>query len=395
MTICHTLQTAARGSSWTIAAIRRAFSSPALPAGSSAGTLEIRSCRELTPAKFPEYVAATPTNLHNMIWRSPLQNVYVVKKPWNARVRDAMVQFIDHIHHEYAAVNIIVSEDVADELAQEWKGSGRRVVYTGPIGEIVARTDLVVTMGGDGTILRAVSAFSSVGVPPVLSFSMGTLGFLLPFDFSTFKHSFRQVYESRAKALHRHRLECYVKRTDSDTNRALEGVVGPEKVIHAMNDITLHRGSQPHLTSLDIFIDHELLTTTTCDGVVISTPTGSTAYSLSAGGSIAHPLVPCILLTPICPRSLLFRPLVLPVTSHVSVRLSEENRNRLIKLTIDGIAQRSLRPGDEICVSNPEHELVKLELAGAPGIWCVARTENDWTNDINEMLGFNSSFGKV
>ena len=91
-------------------------------------------------------------------------------------------------------------------------------------------------------------------------------------------------------------------------------------------------------------------TTTTADGIVFLTPTGSTAYSLSAGGSITHPLVPCILLTPICPRSLSFRPLILPLTCHIMIRLSELNRNSSIELTIDGIPQRDLLPGDSIHV---------------------------------------------
>lgn len=344
---------------------------------------QVQSCTQLSCSKFPEYAArGIQSQLSSILWRTPLQNVYVVKKPWNREVRDAMVEFIDYIHGHYPAVNVVVSEDVADELVHESSGNSRRrgVLYTGLVGDIVSKTDLIVTLGGDGTILRAVSAFLNVGVPPVLSFAMGTLGFLLPFDFTTYRESFDMVYLSRASALQRTRLECHVHRRDGERDVTMT---------YAMNDVSLHRGSQPNLTSLDIVIDGEFLTTTTADGIVFATPTGSTAYSLSSGGSIAHPLVQCILLTPICPRSLSFRPLILPILSHIMIRMSELNRNANIKLNIDGIPQIDLRPGDEMhVVRERAHEDATVVL----GIWCVARNENDWTRDINELLGFNSSF---
>ncbi|KAG7193531.1 NADH kinase pos5 [Scheffersomyces spartinae] len=412
-----------------------------------------------------------------------------------------MRQFIEYVTDRYPSVNIVVNEDVAQELIDSPNinsrvaakgstideqeeiadnrpetGSGDVVVdkftalgtshnlipiYTGSQQEIVNKTDLIVTLGGDGTILRAVSMFSGSSVPPILLFALGTLGFLLPFDFKTFEDSFAAVYQSRAKVLHRTRLECHIirkqplsaalEKSDIDSIRKQEeheindDVHGDPKiqVIRAMNDISLHRGGQPNLCALEIYIDNEFLTTTTADGVIFATPTGSTAYSLSAGGSITHPLVPCILLTPICPRSLLFRPLLLPLTSHVMIKFSERNRNVGVRLNIDGIPQNDLRPGDQIHVVSEngtifikgEHEPPKLFLEksefdhviepggkgavrnarGSPvddsektsgtssslksntnkpskGIWCVARSQNDWTKDINELLGFNSSF---
>lgn len=415
--------------------------------------IEIKSCKDLRNSTFPEFVGSPHSKLHNVVWRSPLQNIYVVKKPWNDTVRDSMVQLVKHLHSHYPAVNVIVSDDVAEELVQQLRNeegtSERQVLYTGSLNDIVNKTDLIITLGGDGTILRAVSAFLNSKVPPVLSFAMGTLGFLLPFDFRTVTETFRQVYESRSKALHRNRLECHVIRKSPQKTE-----ISPENaskikqyemdhykqhhvssMLHAMNDIVLHRGSQPNLISLEIYIDNEFLTTTTADGVAFSTPTGSTAYSLSAGGSITHPLVPCMLLTPICPRSLSFRPLILPSTSHIMIRLSETNRNVSIKLTVDGIPQEDLTPGDQIHVVSengtiyipgkiePPQSLTKrneFDLVLEPGssngllgeghdsksdtpdtknidmkhrgIWCIARSENDWTKDINELLGFNSSF---
>ncbi|KAK6205599.1 ATP-NAD kinase-like domain-containing protein [Scheffersomyces amazonensis] len=339
----------------------------------------------------PNYVKTSVlSKLHRVEWPSRLENIYIVKKPWNYNVRDAMIQVIEHLHGNYPQVKIIVNKTVADELWEECNGTKKSnelindlVIYTGEIEDIVDKTDLIITLGGDGTILRAVSVFSNVIVPPVLSFALGTLGFLLPFDFKAFESTFKEVYENKAQALHRTRLECHL--IGKDKNLQSSGSPG---MIHAMNDIVLHRGSQPNLTALDIIIDGELLTTTTCDGIVLSTPTGSTAYSLSSGGSITHPSVPCILLTPICPRSLSFRPLILPATSHIIIQINESNRNGAIKLSIDGISQADMKPGDQIHVNSDKTNGGD----SANGIWCFARSEHDWTKDINELLGFNSSF---
>lgn len=435
--------------------------------------MEIRPCQSLRNGIYPNYVGAPHSKLHHIEWKSSIENIYMVKKPWNVDVRAAMIQFIGFLHVNYPMINIIVSEDVADELLNEFQQKDlesletptKLTLYTGKLNDIVNKTDLILTLGGDGTILRAVSTFSNCNVPPVLSFALGTLGFLLPFDFKNFRETFKMVVEGRAKALHRSRLECHVIRkkdiefkqkkkdrgecdnTDKLLNieelreiktfqQAHYQVNHEATMIHAMNDISLHRGSQPNLISLDIFIDNEFLTTTTADGIAFSTPTGSTAYSLSAGGSITHPLVPCILLTPICPRSLSFRPLILPSTSHIMIKLSETNRNIAIKLNIDGIPQSDLRPGDQIHVVSENGTIYIPGKIDAPytltqrnefdkfiepgssnglldntpaeptpesvpdskgflkekGIWCVARSENDWTKDINELLGFNSSF---
>ncbi|KAI5961484.1 POS5 [Candida theae] len=418
----------------------------------SESKLTMKSCRDLPSARFPEYIKSANNRLYNVIWsEGPLSNVFLVKKPWEPSVRDAMVELINHLHVSYPCVNVIVDENVADELMSEGSSVDKQldskvehVVYTGTKKEIISKTDLLITLGGDGTILRGVSLFSNVQVPPVLSFAMGTLGFLLPFDFKNCMSCFALVYENRAQALHRNRLECHVVR-NADTkvcheakeeevevatvrNKRKRSVTEMEEssdhpvaisekqeMIHAMNDITIHRGSSPNLTSLDIYIDNEFFTTTYADGLIFSTPTGSTAYSLSAGGSITHPAVACILLTPICPRSLSFRPLILPCSSDIMVRLSKTNRSSFIELTVDGISQQDLHPGDELHITSEtvvvENDKIKkqkrnngrsaeageysgdgVEYNDKNGIWCVATNQNQWSKDLNSLLGFNSSF---
>lgn len=380
----------------------------------------LKPVTSLRTSNSAEFVTSPNSKLQSLIWHNPVQNVLITKKPWTPSTREAMVEFITYLHEKYPAVNVIVQPDVAEEISDDFKsplnGDPNRphVLYTGTPENIVSRTDLLVTLGGDGTILHGVSMFGNGQVPPVLAFSLGTLGFLLPFDFREYKEVFQKVKSSRAKCLHRTRLECAVIRNGTDN----------PVVLHAMNDIFLHRGNSPHLANLDIFIDGNYLTRTIADGVALATPTGSTAYSLSAGGSIVSPLVPSILLTPICPRSLSFRPLILPHSSHiiikVSSKLNQKVMNNVINLSVDGIPQNDLHVGDEIHVVNEVGtiymdgtKLPSMKRGGKDsekdtetfqtdptfkkkgvqsGIYCVAKTENDWTKGINDLLGFNSSF---
>ncbi|ODV98377.1 hypothetical protein PACTADRAFT_185122 [Pachysolen tannophilus NRRL Y-2460] len=380
--------------------------------------VKIKSVQDLRSRQLPEYVSSPTSKLHNLIWTEPIQNVFIVKKPWQPHVRDAMIKFISFLHKNYPSCNVIVERDVADEILLDFHSfpldgnEPPHVLYTGEPNEIIGKTDLLVTLGGDGTILRGVSLFSNTVVPPVLSFSLGTLGFLLPYDFSHHVSAFKEVYSSRAKALHRTRVECHIVK-DNESSAG----------IHAMNDVVLHRGSSPSLATLDIYIDGEFLTGTTGDGVVFATPTGSTAYSLSSGGSIVNPLVPSILLTPICPRSLSFRPLILPSTTHIMVKIGSKNNSQSsVKLSIDGVSQTHLSKGDEIHVISEtgtiylphakrpldndfererleEEEFVDIRKKAQTvdrnkykGIWCIAKSENDWVRGINELLGFNSGF---
>ncbi|CCH42610.1 NADH kinase POS5, mitochondrial [Wickerhamomyces ciferrii] len=369
--------------------------------------VEIRPVSTLRPRTHPEYIKAHNSKLENLVWRNPLQNILITKKPWSQHVRASMVEFITFLHDHYPEINVMVANDVAEEISQEFKEMPKQtsrsphVLYTGEMSEIVPKTDLLVTLGGDGTILRGVSLFSNGRVPPVLSFSLGTLGFLLPFDFNNFKQAFKEVYTSTAKVIHRTRLECHVIRKTSKPEN--------KDMIHAMNDIVLHRGDTPNLTTLDIYIDGEFLTRTTADGVCLSTPTGSTAYSLSSGGSIVSPLVPAIMITPICPRSLSFRPLIVPLSSHIKIKIAErQNGENDVRFSIDGVPQDFLKVEDEIHVVNEIGTIfvdnVKIPTASGEqrsilkkkqvetGVYCVAKSENDWVRGINELLGFNSSF---
>ncbi|KAK4688574.1 NAD+ kinase, partial [Tremellales sp. Uapishka_1] len=147
-----------------------------------------------------------------------------------------------------------------------------------------------------------------------------------------------------------------------------------------MNEVTLHRGRHPHLTIVDAYFNNHHLTEAVADGLLLSTPTGSTAYSLSAGGPISHPETDAFLLTPIAPRSLSFRTVILPGNGVVKLQISTLARSP-VELSIDG---------KEVCLLNPKESVI-ISKSPFP-IPCIERSGSNWVGDINSLLQFNTGF---
>lgn len=188
---------------------------------------------------------------------------------------------------------------------------------------LAKKIDFVVTLGGDGSILHVSSLFDRGAVPPVLSFSMGTLGFLLPYDVRGYKKALEDMVRGDVSLLLRMRLRQTSHRKGGESFcQVEEKEEGGCADVHLMNEVTLHRGREPHMTKIDAYVDGQHLTQAISDGLIIATPTGSTAYSLSAGGPIVHPSVQSLVLTPICPRSLSFRTVLLPSDSVIQLKVS-------------------------------------------------------------------------
>ncbi|GJJ08458.1 hypothetical protein Clacol_002676 [Clathrus columnatus] len=265
-----------------------------------------------------------------------------------------------------------------------------------------APVDLVITLGGDGTILRASSLFKTGPVPPVLSFSMGTLGFLLPFDIHDFQSIIRDTFEQRVTVLKRMRLACTIHDADG---KEIGGSTSAG--LQVMNEVVLHRGRSPHLSIVDVLVDGVHLTEAFADGLIVSTPTGSTAYSLSAGGPIVHPLAKALLLSPISPRSLSFRPVVLPETSKVTLMVNSKSRTPA-EISMDGhepsTGFRVLSPGQSVKVQESPYPIPCVRRTSIAGSEMNSERNgdcdipdgdgrsDDWVRDINTLLQFNATF---
>ncbi|KAK4947513.1 NAD(+) kinase [Elasticomyces elasticus] len=236
--------------------------------------------------------------------------------------------------------------------------------------------DLVLTMGGDGTVLFTSWLFQRV-VPPVLSFSLGSLGFLTNFEFEKYKeHLDRVMGEVGMRVNLRMRFTCTVWRADRSPG-AEKGAAEEGEQFEVLNELVIDRGPSAYVSNLELYGDDELLTLVQADGCIFSTPTGSTAYSLSAGGSLIHPSIPAILLTPICPHSLSFRPMVLSDTLLLRIAVPNKSRSSAY-CSFDGKGRVELKRGD----------YVTLEASQYPFPTVMTGT-NEWVESVQKALRWN------
>nr|CDI55039.1 related to POS5-Mitochondrial NADH kinase [Melanopsichium pennsylvanicum 4] len=321
-----------------------------------------------------------------------------------------MSRIIRHMRSAYPALNIVLESQVIDSNDGNLASTYPELISASSNEKelLAQKTDFVITLGGDGSILHVSSLFDRDAVPPVLSFSMGTLGFLLPYDISGYKEAVKDMLEGNISLLLRMRLRQTSHRKDGQTFCQIEDrrEGGGCWDVHLMNEVTLHRGREPHMTKIDAFVDGQHLTQAISDGLIIATPTGSTAYSLSAGGPIVHPSVQTLVLTPICPRSLSFRTVLLPSDSVIQLKISDDSRSPA-ELTVDGRISKLLQPGEYLqvsmspfpipCVSRKwsEDRPPPPSLTSEVGLGekYSERGEDDWVRDINTLLKFNASFG--
>jgi NAD+ kinase len=231
----------------------------------------------------------------------------IVIKPHAPSVEGILKIVVEYLEGRGVAC---VLEDVAARKLGRPDGIGRE--------RIPEASDLVIVLGGDGTLLSVAHLAAKAGVP-VMGVNLGRLGFLteIPVKEATltldrFLDGDRELISSRW---------LVEARTKSD-------------VAYCLNDVVVTKGAKARMIELAIGIDGQDVARLKADGLIVSTPTGSTAYSLSAGGPILHPQVPAVLLTPICPHALSFRPLAVPASAAITVKLLTHGEE--VYLTLDG-----------------------------------------------------------
>ena len=204
-------------------------------------------------------------------------------------------------------------------------------------GELAGRVDLVVVLGGDGTLLAVARALGDRDVP-ILGVNLGTLGFLAEIARDELFPTLADVLAGRFRIEERMRLDVSVDRDGRSLGRYL-----------ALNDAVISNTALSRMVHLETRAEGAEVTTYRADGLIVATPTGSTAYSLSAGGPLVHPTMQALLLTPISAHTLTHRPLLLPEGSEVQVRVSDA-RGGHVHLTVDGQVGRELVENDLVTV---------------------------------------------
>lgn len=213
-----------------------------------------------------------------------------------------------------------------------------------PGREIALKADLLVVLGGDGTLIHAASLCARE--VPILGVNMGTLGFLTEVPRERALPMLEKALQGGLAVTRRLMLEVEVRHREESL---LEGAV--------LNDAVISKNALSRLAALEVLVDGRPATTYEADGLIVATPTGSTAYSLSADGPIVIPTLDAVLLTPICPHALTQRPLVLPPTSVVSVRLASPSE---MFVTLDGTRGRPLEIGHEVRIQPAKHRTLIL-----------------------------------
>ena len=227
-----------------------------------------------------------------------------------------------------------------DEETASCIGTDQRTV---PRETLPGRVDLLLVLGGDGTLL-ATSRLLGEHHVPILPVNLGSLGFLASVTLDELYPIIDQVLAGKHRIRERILLEAEVIRNGEVTHRQ-----------RALNDAVLNKAALARITDFDLYIDDGYVCSYKGDGLIISTPTGSTAYSLAAGGPILYPVLSAFVITPICPHTLTDRPLVVPDTVRLRVefRASEES----VYLTLDGQVGIELHHGDQISARKADHKL--------------------------------------
>ncbi|EIW82885.1 ATP-NAD kinase [Coniophora puteana RWD-64-598 SS2] len=284
--------------------------------------------------------------------------------------------------------------------------------------------DFVVTLGGDGTVLFTSWLFQRI-VPPVLPFALGSLGFLTNFDFADYTAVVDSAIDSGIRVNLRMRFTCTVYRAVFEKDKcrkavkkaetgeimmknmeksgweALEGgwsggislpdgkcakdkeimcfTTRPVETFEVLNDLVVDRGPSPYVSLLELFGDEHHMTTVQADGLCVSTPTGSTAYSLSAGGSLVHPEIPAILISPICPHTLSFRPMLLPDSMELRICVPYNSRSTAW-VSFDGRGRVELKQGDHIKITASKYPFPTV---------CADKQSTDWFHAISRTLKWN------
>jgi NAD+ kinase len=212
---------------------------------------------------------------------------------------------------------------------------------------MVAEADVVVVLGGDGTIL-SVSRLMGARQVPILGVNLGGLGFLTEVTLPELFPALEAVLRDECAVSHRRMLAAEVRRAGERVGE-----------YQALNDVVITKTAPSRVVELETFVNGEYVTTYRADGLIVATPTGSTAYCLSAGGPILYPTLPALVVIPICPHTLTNRPLVLPDGARVEV--VQQSAGEDVHLTVDGQVDVQLQHRDTVVVGRSAHSVTLVK----------------------------------
>ncbi|XP_007943704.1 NAD kinase [Orycteropus afer afer] len=330
-----------------------------------------------------------------LTWNKAPKSVLVIKKIRDASLLQPFKELCVYLMEENNMIVYVEKKVLEDPAIVSDENFGpvkkKFCTFREDYDDISNQIDFIICLGGDGTLLYASSLFQG-SVPPVMAFHLGSLGFLTPFNFENFQSQVTQVIEGNAAIILRSRLKVRVvkelrgKKAAAPNGVRENGTLAPDTDVgkqvmqyQVLNEVVIDRGPSSYLSNVDVYLDGHLITTVQGDGVIVSTPTGSTAYAAAAGASMIHPNVPAIMITPICPHSLSFRPIVVPAGVELKITLSPEARNTAW-VSFDGRKRQEIRHGDSISITTSCYPLPSI---------CVQDPVSDWFESLAQCLHWN------
>lgn len=240
------------------------------------------------------------------------------------------------------------------------------IYSAGTIEEISDKADMIILLGGDGTLLKLAHSLNNTNIP-ILAVNLGSLGFLTEVTTNEMLSTLDYILKQKKDEIHideRMLLDVLVYDKEKEI---LQG--------SALNDLVIDKSTRNKLIRLCTYVDKTWVNTFIGDGIIIATPTGSTAYSLSAGGSIVYPNIHCILLTPICPHILTNRPIIIPDSAQIEISIQSKKESAL--LTIDGLVKTELTCDNRIVITKSK-KVIKLATTPGRSYYQILRTKFKW-----------------
>jgi NAD+ kinase len=282
----------------------------------------------------------------------------IIANPRKKRIKPLLEKLIPYLSKK--GVDVILSRDIARGIKGIRKNYSRR--------DVAQKGDILVAIGGDGTLLEAVRLLKGRSIP-ILGVNAGGLGFLTEVTLEEFypllENVLKGIYEVEERAM----LEV--------------SLLNKNKNFFALNDAVITRGAFSRILRLKLYIEKELANVYLCDGLILATPTGSTAHSLSAGGPIVHPELKVMVISPICPHTMTNRPLIIPYDKEVIVELDKEKVET--SLTIDGQVWMGLAKGEKVKVK-VARDFVKLIVNPSKSYFEVLRQKLHWSGTTGKDI---------
>ncbi|MGC8777164.1 MAG: NAD(+)/NADH kinase [Candidatus Caldatribacteriaceae bacterium] len=279
----------------------------------------------------------------------PLNYVHIFTKKNNSRVREEAEKLNQFLH----------ASKVETDFSNQYQETKRL-------------PQAVFVLGGDGTFLSAVHQYAPLGIP-LLGIDMGGLGFLAEVSVENMLKAVEKVLQGEFDIEERMMVECEIIHQD-----------GTAETDFALNDVVIYRGPFAQMIRLSTYIDEEFLASFPADGLIVATPTGSSAYSLSAGGPVVFPTLAVFLITPICAHTLYARSIVVPPTSCVKVVLESLKEGTMV--TLDGQRGYSLVKGEYLKVRKASFSVRLIKLLEERRFYSLLRSKLSWGMDIRKRV---------